>query len=166
MAGKLSIRNLPAILKAPIIIEANTRMGSKEMPPANFHCKCQWEDRIYALYMFSIPTPFTWCINYTFRHNISREIYFCTNPTHRRISKIGGRIVENANEIGADIKSRTLLSTGSTDIYADICTDYGSNLMPFSTVCRRVMKFSAGVGSVTSALKSCRSKSASSPKII
>ena len=38
--------------------------------------------------------------------------------------------------------------------------------MSFSTVCRLIRKFSAGVGSVTSAPKSCRSKSASSPKIV
>ena len=37
--------------------------------------------------------------------------------------------------------------------------------MSFSTVCRQVRDFSAGVGSVTSAPKYCRSKSASSPKI-
>ena len=36
----------------------------------------------------------------------------------------------------------------------------------FSTVCRQVRDFSAGVGSVTSAPKYCRSKSASSPKIV
>ena len=48
------------------------------------------------------------------------------------------------------------------DIYADICTVYVSN----STVCRRVRDFSAGVASVTSAPKYCRSKSASSPKIV
>ena len=38
--------------------------------------------------------------------------------------------------------------------------------MSFSTVCRQVRDFSAGVGSVTSAPKYCRSKSASSPKIV
>ena len=66
-----------------------------------------------------------------------------------------GKSVENANEIRADIKTRALLSRGSTDIYADICTVYVSNLMSFSTVCRQVREFSAGVGSVTSAPKSC-----------
>ena len=116
--------------------------------------------------MFSILTPFDQCINYTFRHIISPEIYFCTNPTHRRLRKIVGRSIENANEIRADIKTSALLSRGSTDIYADICTVNGSNLMSFSTVYRRIRKFSAGVGSVTSAPKSYRSTSASRQKII
>ena len=75
-----------------------------------------------------------------------------------------GRSVENEIEIRADIKTRALLSRGSTDIYADICTVYVSNSMSFSTVCRQVRDFS-GEGSVTSAPKYCRSKSASSPKI-
>ena len=78
-------------------------------------------------YVFSILSPFNRCINYTCRHNISREIYFCTNPTHRRLSKMAGRSVENEIEIRADIKTRALLSRGSTDIYADICTVYVSN---------------------------------------
>ena len=38
--------------------------------------------------------------------------------------------------------------------------------MSFSIVCRQVRDFSAGIGSVTSAPKYCRSKSASSPKIV
>ena len=76
------------------------------------------------------------------------------------------RSVENEIEIRADIKTRALLSRGSTDIYADICTVYVSNSMSISTVCRQVRDFSAGVGSVTSAPKYCRSKSASSPKIV
>ena len=88
------------------------------------------------------------------------------NPTHRRLSKMVGRSVENEIEIRADIKTHALLSRGSTDIYADICTVYVSNSMSFSTVCRQVRDFSAGVGSVTSAPKYCRSKSASSPKIV
>ena len=95
------------------------------------------------------------------RHNISHE-NFCTNPTHRQLSKS----VENANEIRADIKTRALLSRGSTGIYADICTVYGSNSMSFPTVCRYVGKFSACVGSLTSAPKSCRSKFASSPNSV
>ena len=103
--------------------------------------------------MFSILTPFTRCINYTFCHNISREIYYCTNTPHRWLSKIVRGSVENANEIRADIKTRALLSRGSTDICADICTVYGSNLMSFSTICRRFRKFSAGIESVTSVLK-------------
>ena len=70
-----------------------------------------------------------------------------------------GRSVENEIEIRADIKTHALLSRGSTDIYADICTVYVSNSMSFSTVCRQVRDFSAGVGSVTSAPKYCRSKS-------
>ena len=61
-----------------------------------------------------------------------------------------GRSVENEIEIMADIKTRALLSRGSTDIYADICTVYVSNSMSFSTVCRQVRDFSAGVRSVTS----------------
>ena len=77
-----------------------------------------------------------------------------------------GRSVENENEIKANIKTRALLSRGSTDIYADICTVYVSNSMSFSIVCRQVRDFSAGVGSVTSAPKYCRSKSACSPKIV
>ena len=76
------------------------------------------------------------------------------------------RSVENEIEIRADIKTRSLLSSGSTDIYADICIVYVSTSMSFSTVCRQVRDFSAGVGSVTSAPKYCRSKSASSPKIV
>ena len=35
-----------------------------------------------------------------------------------------GRSVENEIEIRADIKTRPLLSRGSTDIYADKCTVY------------------------------------------
>ena len=46
------------------------------------------------------------------------------------------------------------------------CTVYVSNSMSFSTVCRQVRDLRAGVGSVTSAPKYCRSKSASSPKIV
>ena len=69
-------------------------------------------------------------------------------------------------KIRADIETRALLSRGSTDIYADICNVYVSNSMSFSTVCRQVGDFSAGVGSVTSAPKYCRSKSASSPKFV
>ena len=76
------------------------------------------------------------------------------------------RSVENEIEFRADIKIRALLSRSSTDIYADICTAYVSNSMSFSTVCRQVRDFSSGVGSVTSAPKYCRSKSASSPKIV
>ena len=75
------------------------------------------------------------------------------NRTHRRLSKMVGRSIENEIEIRADIKTRALLSRGSTDIYADICTVYVSNSMSFSTVCRQVRDFSAGVGSVTSAPK-------------
>ena len=76
------------------------------------------------------------------------------------------RSVENASKIRADIRTRAFLSRGSADIYADICTVYGSNSLPFFTVCRWVGKISSCVGSVTSAPKSCRSKSASSPKIV
>ena len=143
-----------------------TRMGSKVMPLANFHRNCWREDKTHALYVFSILSPFNRCINCTCRNYISREIYFCTNPTHRRLSKMVGRSVENKIEIRADIKTRALFSRGSTDIYADICTVYVSNSMSFSTVRRQVRDFSAGVGSVTSAPKYCRSKSASSPKIV
>ena len=60
-------------------------MGSKVMPLANFHRNCWREDKTHALYVFSILSPFNRCINCTCRHNISREIYFCTNPTHRRL---------------------------------------------------------------------------------
>ena len=86
-----------------------------------------------------------------------------------------GRSVENEIENRAGIKTRALLSKGSKDIYADICTVYVSNSMSFSTVCRQVRDrsvqaqlflVSAGVGSVTSAPKYCRSKSASSLKIV
>ena len=136
------------------------------MPLANFHRNCWREDKTHAVYVFSILSPFIRCINCTCRHKISREIYFCTNPTHRRLSKIVGRSVENEIEIRADIKTRALLSRGSTDIYADMCTAYDINSMSFSTVCRQVRDFSAGLGSVTSAPKYCRSKSASSPKIV
>ena len=133
---------------------------------ANFHYKYKREDRKHALYVFSILTPFPRWINYTFCHSISREIYYCTNTTHRWLSKIVRSSVENADEIRADIKTRTLLSRCSTDIYADICTVYGSNLMSFSTICRRVKKFSAGAESVTSVPKYCRPESVRSPKII
>ena len=44
---------------------------------------------------------------------------------------MAGRSVENANEISPDIKTRALLSRGSTDIHADICTVYGSKYMSF-----------------------------------
>ena len=144
----------------------NMRMGSKLMPLANFHRNCWQEDKTHALYVFSILSPFHRFINCTCRHNIFREIYFCTNPTHRRLSKMVGRSVENEIEIRADIKTRALLSRGSTDIYVDICTVYVSNSMSFSTVCRQVRDFSAGVGSVTSAPKYCRSKSTSNPTIV
>ena len=60
------------------------------------------------------------------------------------------RSIENANEIMADINTRTFLSRGPKDIYADISTVYDINLMSFSTVCRRIRKFSAGEASVTS----------------
>ena len=60
-----------------------------------------------------------------------------------RLGKMGGRSVENTNEITADIKTCDLLSRSSTDIYVDICAVYGSNSMSFSTVCRLVKKFSA-----------------------
>ena len=142
------------------------RMGSKVMPLAYFHLNFWREDKTHALYVFSILSPFNRCINCTCRHNISRETYFCTNPTHRRLNKMVWRSVENEIEIRADIKTRALLSRGSTDIYADICTVYVSNSMSFSTVCRQVRDFSAGVGSVTNAPKYCRSKPASSPKIV
>ena len=132
-------------------ISTNTRMGSKIMPPANFHRYCKRKDRIHVMYVFSILTPFLLCINYTCRHNISREIYFCTNPTHKRLGKMVERNVENTNEIRADIMTRALLSRSSTDIYADISTVYNSNQMSFSTVCRWVRKFSAGVDLVKSA---------------
>ena len=45
-----------------------------------------------------------------------------------------GRSVENAIEIRADIKTRALLSRGSMDIFAGICTVYVSNALSFSTV--------------------------------
>ena len=79
-----------------------------------------------------------------------------------------GRSVENEIEIRdiKHVKTHALLRRGSTDIYTDICTVYVSNLMSFSTVCKQVRDFSAGVGSVTSAPKYCRSKSASSPKSV
>ena len=146
--------------------QLNTRMGSKVMPLATFHRNCWREDKTHTLYVFSILSPFNRCINCTCRHDISREIYFCTNPTNKRLSKMVGRSVGNEIEIRADIKTRALLSRGSTDIYADICTVYVSNSMSISTVCRQVRDFSAGVGSVTSAPKYCRSESASSPKIV
>ena len=136
------------------------------MPPANFHRYCKWKDRIHVLYVFSILPPFIRCINYTCRHNISREIYFYTNPTHKRLGKMGGRSIEKTNEIRTDIKTRTLFSRSSTDIYADIYTVYGRNSMSFSTVCRWVRKFSADVGPVISAPKCGRYKSASSLKIV
>ena len=42
---------------------------------------------------------------------------------------MGGRNVEKANEIRADIKTHALLSRSSRDIHADIFTLYGSNSM-------------------------------------
>ena len=104
---------------SPVFLDY-TRMGSKVMPLANFHRNCWREDKTHALFVFSILSPFNRCINCTCRHNISPEIYFCTNPTHRRLSKMVGRSVENEIEIRADIKTRALLSRGSTDIYADM----------------------------------------------
>ena len=56
------------------------------------------------------------------------------------------RGIENSNKIRTHIQNRALLSRSSTDIYADICTVYGSNSMFFSTVCRWVRHLSAGVG--------------------
>ena len=82
-----------------IMQQCTTRMGSKVMPLANFHRNCWREDKTHALYVFSILSPFNRCINCICRHNISREIYFCTNPTHRRLSKMVGRSVENEIEI-------------------------------------------------------------------
>ena len=79
------------------------------MPLANFHRNYWREDKTHALYVFSILSPLNLCINCTCRHNISREIYFCTNPTHRPLSKMVGRSVENEIEIRADIKTRALL---------------------------------------------------------
>ena len=117
----------PSILFCRHSINSFTRMGSKVMPLANFHRNCWREDKTHALYVFSILSPFNRCINCPCRHNISREVYFCTNPTHRRLSKMVGRSVENEIEIRADIKTRALLSRGSTDIYADICTVHVSN---------------------------------------
>ena len=77
-----------------------------------------------------------------------------------------GKSVDNTNEIRTDIKTSALHGRSSTEIFADICTIYDSNTMSLSTVCRWVIKFSAGVGPVISAPKSGRSKSASSPKIV
>ena len=74
----------------------------------------------------------------------------------------GGAEAPKAPPLNPPLKTRALLSRGSTDI----CTVYVSNSMSFSTVCRQVRDFSAGVGSVTSAPKYCRSKSGSSPKIV
>ena len=51
---------------------------------------------------------------------------------------MGGRSVDNANEIRADNKTHALFNRGSTEIYAGICTVYGSNSMFFSIVCRLV----------------------------
>ena len=59
----------------------DTRMGSKVMPPANFHRYCKRKDRIHVRYEFYILTSFIRCVNYTCRHNISREIYFYKNPS-------------------------------------------------------------------------------------
>ena len=36
--------------------------------------------------------------------NISREIDFYTNPTHRWLGKMGGRSVENTNETGLTLR--------------------------------------------------------------
>ena len=80
----------------------------------------------------------------------------------KRLDKMVGRNVENANEIRADIRTRALLSRSSTDI----CIVYGSNSLFNSTLCRWVRKFSADVGPVISAPKSGRTKSSSSLKIV
>ena len=37
-----------------------------------------------------------------------------------QLDKVGGRSVQNANEIRSDIRTRALVSRGSMDIYADI----------------------------------------------
>ena len=113
------------------------------MPLANFHRNCWREDKTHALYVFSILSSFNRCINCTYRHNIPLENYICTNPTPRLLRKMVERSVENENEIRADIKTRAFL----TDIYADICTVYVSNLMSFSTDCRQIREFSAGISS-------------------
>ena len=67
---------------------------------------------------------------------------------------------------GLTLRLAHYLAEVQRTFYADIYTVYVSNSMSFSTVCRQVRDFSAGVGSVTSAPKYCRSKSASSPKIV
>ena len=87
-----------------------TRMGSKVMPLANFHRNWWREDKTHAFYVFSILLPFDRCINCTSRHNISRKIYFCTNPTQMWLSKMVGRSVENEIEIRADIKTKSASS--------------------------------------------------------
>ena len=52
----------------------------------------------------------------------------------RRLGKMVGKSVENAYETRPDIRTRSLLNRGSTDIYADNCTVYSSYLMSFSSL--------------------------------
>ena len=48
-----------------------------------------------------------WGINYTCRHNISCEIYFCINLPHRRLGKKWlGEAMKISKEIRADIQTR------------------------------------------------------------
>ena len=131
------------------------------MAPANFHRYCKHKDRIHFLYVFSILTPFIRCINYTCRHNISREIYFCTNSTLRRLGKMVGRNVEMRMKSGLTLR----LALYSAEVQQTFMLTYVL-AMSFSTVCRWVRKFSATVGPVTSAPESGISKSASSLKIV
>ena len=140
------------------------------MQPSNFHRYCKRQDRIHVLCVFSIITPFIRRINFTCRRNISREIYVCTNPTHRRLGKLVGRkALEMRIKSGLTLR----LALYSAEVQRTFMLTYvlfmvvQCNSMSFSTVCRWVRQLSANVGPVTSAPNSGRSKSAScSPKIV
>ena len=136
----------------------NTRIGSKLMQPANFHRYCQRKDRIHVLCVLSIITTFIRCINYTCRHNISRENYVCTNPTHRRLGKLVGRkALKMRTKSGLTLR----LALYSAEVQRTFMLTYVLFMVviqcPFSAVCRWIRHLSANVGPVTSAPKSGRS---------
>ena len=55
-----------------------------------------------------------------------------------------GKRPENVLEIRAYIKGRSLLGIKAVDIHREVCDIYGEGQMSHRTVCRWVVKFSAG----------------------
>ena len=100
-------------------------MGSNVMPPAHHHFKLK--DRMSS-FMCSPFLHLSYDVSTVHVGTISRVKF----TSHKRLDKMVGRKVENANEIRADIKTRALLSRISTDI----CIVYGSYSLIYSTLCR------------------------------